>query len=59
MQRYDMKVVRGWGVHGPECVVSAFESEIGRWVPFEDAAKLQDRIDALESELEEIKKQGV
>lgn len=31
----------------------------GSWVRFEDAAKLQDKIDALESELEEIKKQGV
>lgn len=55
MQRYDMKVVRGWGVHGPECVVSAFESKIGQWVSFYDAAKLQDKIDDLESDLEEIK----
>lgn len=59
MQRYDMRVRKGWGDHGPEYVVSPIESSIGRWVRFEDAAQLQDRIDALESELEEIKKQGV
>lgn len=61
MQRFDMEAEIE---HKPElnrviATVYEVQSEIGRWVRFEDAAKLQDRIDALESELEEIKKQGV
>ena len=61
MKRYDMDAEIE---HKPELnrvIATAYEvqSEIGRWVRFEDAAKLQDRIDALESELEEIKQKGV
>lgn len=59
MQRYDFGVERE--MWGDIVAVKAvpIESINGCWVRFEDAAKLQDRIDALESELEEIKKQGV
>ncbi len=58
MRRYDFGVEREmWGD-----IVSVkavpIESINGQWVRFEDAAELQDRIDALESELEEIKRKS-
>lgn len=59
MQRYDFATEWEY-VAGRSCVEAiAVPSSIGRWVRFEDAAKLQDRIDDLESELEEIRQQGV
>lgn len=59
MQRYDFEVEREFQ-DGMVVEVAVPRGSInGCWVRFKDAAKLQDRIDALESELEEIKKQGV
>ncbi|WP_106476673.1 hypothetical protein [Escherichia coli] len=59
MQRYDFDIERENEEGHIKLVTVIRPSSIGQWVRFEDAAKLQDKIDALESELEEIRQQGV